>query len=250
MLLVGGGFALGGQGPLRGDDEAMPQGLALPTADTCLTLIAAESDDQAIACRASGSSIKEPGTIDGQTPRAADRTDDHETDRIADRTDQTDQKDQISDQSQDDGSETDQTSPDDTDPTSPDTPDTPDTPTDPQPPQRPLPPQPPVPPQPPEPPVPPQPAPLGFTGINQNTTINLLGIRVLSSYTLTLSGEPGQTGAVWYGSTRAGTVTFDGAGRASITLGGSLVNLGLRNPLIRAAYSDGSGEIQAYRDSI
>ncbi len=96
------------------------------------------------------------------------------------------------------------------------------------------------------------PKPLAFAGLKENYTIGLLGIRLLSSYTLSLSGEPGSAATVWYGATRAGSVTFNSNGRATITLGRSLLSLGLSNPLIRVAYSDGTAgsEISARRDSI
>ncbi|GAA5144877.1 hypothetical protein GCM10025768_01260 [Microbacterium pseudoresistens] len=94
--------------------------------------------------------------------------------------------------------------------------------------------------------------PLAFTGLTEHHTITLLGIRILSGYTLSLSGHPGSTATVWYGGARAGSVTFSSAGTASLTLGGSLLDLGLGNPTIRAAYSDGTpgSEISQPRDSI
>ena len=96
------------------------------------------------------------------------------------------------------------------------------------------------------------PKPLAFTGLTENRAVSLLGIGILSSYTLSLSGEPGSTAAVSYGGNPAGSVTFNSSGRGSVTLGGSLLNLNLSNPIIRAEYSDGtSGKaIQARRDSI
>lgn len=92
---------------------------------------------------------------------------------------------------------------------------------------------------------------LAFTDLTENR-IGLLGIGLLSSYTLSVSGEPGSTAAISYGSRSAGSVTFDTNGRASITLGRSLIDLGLVNPVIRASYSDGTSgnEIQVRRDSI
>ncbi|WP_285814179.1 hypothetical protein [Microbacterium sp. USTB-Y] len=101
-------------------------------------------------------------------------------------------------------------------------------------------------------PVPPAPAPLAFTGIVANQTVNLLGIRILSSYTLMLSGQPGSTAAVTYGGAAAGSVTFDAAGRASITLGAGAIDLGIGNPIITAVYTDGTpgAPIQARRDAI
>ena len=94
--------------------------------------------------------------------------------------------------------------------------------------------------------------PLAFTGITPNQTIGLLGIRILSSYTLTLSGQPGSTAAVTYDGSPAGSVTFDGSGRASITVGAGALDLGIGDPLITAAYSDGTpgAPIQARRSAI
>ncbi|GAA3934287.1 hypothetical protein [Microbacterium soli] len=118
-------------------------------------------------------------------------------------------------------------------------------------------PQPPTPPKPSEPPPPqpepqPQPQPLRFTGLVEHHTISLLGIKLLSSYTLSLSGEPGATASVTYGSVHAGSVRFSGAGHASLTLGGSLIDLGLHNPIIRAEYSDGTAgaAIEVRRNAI
>ncbi|MGO4679715.1 hypothetical protein [Microbacterium sp. 2MCAF23] len=105
-------------------------------------------------------------------------------------------------------------------------------------------------------PAPPQaaaaPAPLAFTGVTPNQTVGLLGIRILSSYTLSLSGQPRSTASVTYGGAPAGSVTFDGSGRASITVGAGALDLGIGNPMITAAYADGTaGEpIQARRNSI
>lgn len=87
-------------------------------------------------------------------------------------------------------------------------------------------------------PAPAAPAPLAFTGLTENTTLGLLGIRILASDTLSLAGQPGATATVSYDSARAGSVTFDGAGRATLTVNGSLVDLG--DPLITVAYSDGT----------
>ncbi|MFD5224103.1 hypothetical protein ACFWHT_00640 [Microbacterium sp. NPDC058342] len=106
----------------------------------------------------------------------------------------------------------------------------------------------------PQPTTPPPAAPdsLRFLDLTPNYGLDLLGIRLLSSYTLTLAGEPGSRASVTYGSLSAGTVTFDTSGRASIKLGRSLLDLGLSNPTIRVAYSDGTagGAIEARRDSI
>lgn len=93
------------------------------------------------------------------------------------------------------------------------------------------------------------PKPLAFTNLTENR--GLLGL-ILSSYTLSITGEPGATATVSYGSHAAGSVTFNANGSASITLGTSLIDLGLSNPIIRASYSDGTSgsDIQARRDSI
>jgi len=93
--------------------------------------------------------------------------------------------------------------------------------------------------------------PLAFTGLTENRA-TVLGIPLLSSYTLSLSGEPGSTASVTYGSLPAGSVTFDGGGHASLKLGGSLLGIKLSNPVIRAAYSDGTAgaSVEARRDSI
>ncbi|OJU41221.1 MAG: hypothetical protein BGN97_15875 [Microbacterium sp. 69-10] len=100
-------------------------------------------------------------------------------------------------------------------------------------------------------PVPPAaPKPLAFTGITPNYALNILGLKLLASYTLSLSGQPGAKAAVTYGGLPAGTVTFDSGGRASLVVGASL--LGLSNPMIGASYSDGTAgaAIHARRDSI
>jgi len=96
------------------------------------------------------------------------------------------------------------------------------------------------------------PAPLAFTGITPNQTIGLLGIRVLSSYTLSLTGQPGATASVTYAGSPAGSVVFDGTGHASITVGAGALDLGIGNPIITAAYTDGTpGQpIQAHRNAI
>lgn len=107
-------------------------------------------------------------------------------------------------------------------------------------------------PQPTTPPPPAAPDPLAFVGLTPNYGFNLLGIRLLSSYTLSLSGEPGSRASVTYASRSAGSVTFDSRGRASLTIGGSLLDTSLSNPLIRVSYSDGTAgaAIEARRDSI
>ncbi|MDQ4215794.1 hypothetical protein [Microbacterium capsulatum] len=101
-------------------------------------------------------------------------------------------------------------------------------------------------------PAAPAPAPLAFLGLTENSTAGLFGIRIANGYTLSLSGQPGATATVTYGSSRAGSVRFDGAGHASITLGRSLVDLGTDDPLIRVAYSDGTpgAPIEARRSSL
>ncbi|MFB7843725.1 hypothetical protein [Microbacterium sp. NPDC056052] len=88
------------------------------------------------------------------------------------------------------------------------------------------------------PPAPAAPKPLAFAGLTRNSTIGLLGIRIFSSDTLSLSGEPGATASVSYGSSPTGSVTFDESGRATLTVGGSLIDLG--DPVITVAYSDGT----------
>lgn len=100
-------------------------------------------------------------------------------------------------------------------------------------------------------PQPAAPAPLAFTGLTENN-VTLLGIPLLSSYTLSLSGEPGSTASVTYGSLPAGSVTFDGSGRATLKIGGSLLGIELSNPIIRAKYTDGTAgaAVEARRDSI
>lgn len=115
-------------------------------------------------------------------------------------------------------------------------------------PPAPTPPAPAPPPQ--APPTPEAPEPLAFTGLAANHAVNLLGITLLSSYTLSVSGEPGATASVTYGGRSAGSMTFGPDGRASLRIGGSL--LGLTNPMVRVAYSDGTAGavIEARRDSI
>ncbi|WP_309127221.1 hypothetical protein [Microbacterium sp.] len=94
------------------------------------------------------------------------------------------------------------------------------------------------------------PAPLRFTGLTANYALSLLGVRLLSSYTLSLSGEPGATASVTYGGRSAGSVTFGGDGHASLNIGGDLLDLS--DPMVRATYSDGTNgaAIEAPRDSI
>ena len=101
-------------------------------------------------------------------------------------------------------------------------------------------------------PAPAAPAPLAFTGITANQTVGLLGIRILSSYTLTLSGQPGSTAAITYGGTATGSVAFDASGRTSITVGAGAIDLGIGNPVITAAYTDGTpgAPVQARRNAI
>src|SRR5690606_13071862 len=100
-------------------------------------------------------------------------------------------------------------------------------------------------------PKPAAPAPLAFTGLTENR-VTLLVIPLLSSYTLSLSGEPGSKASVTYGSLPAGSVTFDDGGRATLTIGGSLLGIGLSNPIIRAKYTDGTAgaAVETRRDSI
>lgn len=132
-----------------------------------------------------------------------------------------------------------------TDPTSPTTPPTapPTTPTTPPttPPTDPVPPTTPV-----------QPKPLAFAGAERTYLLDLLGIKVLGGYTLTVTGNPGSTASVQYGASNAGTITFGSDGRGSISVGRSLLDLGLSNPVIRVAYSDGTAgaAIEGRRDSL
>lgn len=104
----------------------------------------------------------------------------------------------------------------------------------------------------PEPTTPAAPAALSFSGLTKNFTVDLLGVKVLGSYTLSLAGQPGSTASVTYGGRSAGSVTFDEAGRGSLTLGRALVDLGLSDPVIRVAYSDGTAgsPIEASRNSL
>lgn len=94
-------------------------------------------------------------------------------------------------------------------------------------------------------------APLAFTGLTENR-VALLGIPLLSSYTLTLSGQPGARASVTYGSLPAGSVTFDGSGRAALTIGGTLLGIRISDPVIRASYSDGTegAAVEARRSAI
>lgn len=101
---------------------------------------------------------------------------------------------------------------------------------------------------------PPAPAPvegLDFVGLSENYTIGLLGVKVLSSYTLSVAGEPGAEASVFYGGKFAGALDLT-SGSASVTLGRSLLDLGLSNPLIRVEYSDGTpgAPIEAYRNDL
>jgi hypothetical protein len=80
----------------------------------------------------------------------------------------------------------------------------------------------------------------------------LLGIPILTAYTLTVTGNPGSQATVTYGGNGAGTITFGADGRGSISFGTSLLGLSLSNPLVRVEYSDGTAgaAIEARRDSI
>ncbi|REJ06403.1 hypothetical protein DY023_06395 [Microbacterium bovistercoris] len=97
-----------------------------------------------------------------------------------------------------------------------------------------------TPPAPPSPSAPVAPAPLAFTGITENRGDNAIGIEIVKSYTLTMTGEPGSTASVEYGWKDAGSVTFDAAGRASLDIGRSVLTLIPGNPRVRAEYSDGT----------
>lgn len=94
-------------------------------------------------------------------------------------------------------------------------------------------------------------APLAFTGLTEDR-VTVLGLPLLSSYALSLSGEPGSRASVTYGSLPAGSVTFDGSGRATLTIGRTLLGITLSNPVIRATYSDGTAgsAVEARRDAI
>ena len=178
------------------------------------------------------------------------RTDgDGRDDTDEDRTDNRDDSNNNRNDNRDDDSNNDDSNRDDGEPKNPPVRWEPPNQPPPPPPPPPNPPQNPPPPQdPPPPPV--APDPLAFVGLQATHTVNLLGITMLSSYTLTVSGEPGSTASVTYGSRTAGSVTFDRDGRASLEVGGSL--LGLVNPVVRVAYTDGTpGEpIEARRDAI
>lgn len=97
--------------------------------------------------------------------------------------------------------------------------------------------------------TPPAPKPLAFAGV-QKTSGGLLGL--ITSYTLSVTGNPGSKASVTYGSRNAGTITFDSAGNGSLSIGSALLGLTLTNPTIRVAYSDGTAgtAIEAARDSL
>ncbi|MBO9626439.1 MAG: hypothetical protein J7484_08705 [Microbacterium sp.] len=99
--------------------------------------------------------------------------------------------------------------------------------------------------------TPPAPKPLGWGTLTKVFAVDALGIKVLGSYTLTLSGNPGSKATVTYGGSTVGTVTFDANGFASKSIG-ALLDLGLTNPKIRVSYSDGTAgsAIEALRDSL
>lgn len=84
------------------------------------------------------------------------------------------------------------------------------------------------------------PVPLAFTGIEENRGDNAIGINIIKSYTLSMTGQPGSTADVKYGWKAAGTVTFDAAGRGTIDIGRSVLDLIPGNALVRAEYSDGT----------
>ncbi|MFE6996322.1 hypothetical protein ACFVAE_10220 [Microbacterium sp. NPDC057659] len=82
--------------------------------------------------------------------------------------------------------------------------------------------------------------PLAFTGIKENRGPNLIGIEIVTSYTLSMTGQPGSTADVTYGWKDAGSVTFDPDGRATLDIGRSVLDLIPGNPNVRAEYSDGT----------
>ncbi|MDR2999311.1 MAG: hypothetical protein LBU78_14450 [Microbacterium sp.] len=84
------------------------------------------------------------------------------------------------------------------------------------------------------------PVPLAFALIKENRADHWLGIEVLQSYTLSMTGQPGSAAAVKYGWKDAGTVTFDATGRGTIDIGRSVLDLIPGNALVRAEYSDGT----------
>lgn len=132
------------------------------------------------------------------------------------------------------------TTPGTTTPTDPGTPTTPTAPTTPTVPTTPTTP----------PPV--APKPLGFESVQKTEKAGLLGIPIVTSYTLSVTGNPGSIASVTYGGNDAGTVTFGADGRGSISFGTSLLGLSLTNPLVRVSYSDGTAgsAIEARRDDI
>lgn len=93
---------------------------------------------------------------------------------------------------------------------------------------------------------------LAFTNLTEHRAVGILGLGLISSHTLSISGEPGSTATVWYDGRNEGSVRFNSNGRASITIGKSLLSTGPGSKIIRAAYSDGTSgsEIQARADSI
>ncbi|UJP09461.1 hypothetical protein L2X99_13655 [Microbacterium sp. KUDC0406] len=92
----------------------------------------------------------------------------------------------------------------------------------------------------PSPAAPAAPAPLAFTDIAENPGKNLLGMEIVDSYTLSMTGQPGSTAGVTYGWKDAGSVTFDAAGRGAIDIGRSVLDLIPGNARVRAEYSDGT----------
>lgn len=107
-------------------------------------------------------------------------------------------------------------------------------------------------PAPPAPAVPTAPAPLAFTEFTENRGANLVGVEVVMSATLSMTGEAGSTASVTYGWRDVGPVTFDDRGRATVEIDRSTLLLIPGNARIRAEYTDGteSEPIEMRRDDI
>ncbi|MBW8762385.1 MAG: hypothetical protein JF592_07340 [Microbacterium sp.] len=89
---------------------------------------------------------------------------------------------------------------------------------------------------------------LTFAGVQKEKS----PLGLITSYTLSVTGNPGSKALVKYGTLEAGTITFDSDGNGSIGVGGALLGLNLFNPMIRVSYSDGTAgsAIEARRDDI